>query len=186
MLNNRQKVRPRIQRAFISWLEQSRSRFITPIRISKRTKDFIELDFINSNLLFSATLTSWEINVSINWQGECWDLLVCFEAIPQLTSDGYVCSLCLPELCWPNARTTYANREQLWKDHLFEPFLEWVNNKLAISPWIEIGGGIQEGMTYANLLVLLPDKKDQSIHSINEYQILANPIYRITEEKLIS
>jgi len=60
---------------------------------------------------------------------------------------------------------------------LFEPFLEWVNGKLAKSPWIGIGGGIQEGMTYADLLTLIPVKHDTASLSTCKYKIIVNPMY---------
>jgi hypothetical protein len=171
------KVRPRIQRAFLSWFAENGRRFACPIRIKDRTRNYIELEFIGANGMVSASLTYWEINVSFDWQGECWDLFICFEAMPELTAEGYVCSLCVPELCWPEPIASYLTRDHLWRNHLFEPFLDWVNTTLAISPWIEIYGK-KDHSTSAQLLKTKPDLQSGNITP--DHLMIANPLYNET------
>src|SRR6202035_1260234 len=59
---------------------------------------------------------------------------------------GYICKCCLPEY-----RTVFADREALWADHLFEPFLEWVNNDLAKAKTLVLHGIACE-VTWARIL----------------------------------
>lgn len=169
--NKRNYSRPRIQRAFFSWFAESRRHFAVPLRITRRTKQGIELDFTSAKSMIGATLMPWEINVGFDWQGICWDLLICFEAVPELTDNGYVCSLCDPE-----KRAIYQNRELLWRDHLFEPFLIWVNNKLVKAPWIEIYGS-DGGSTSARLLDALPENISPDIKQSRCCRIVTNPLY---------
>ena len=187
MNKNLKKVRPRIQRAFISWFAEKYQQISVPIRIGRRTRRSIEFEFPLANSLITATLTSsvkgcrfstilCEINIALTWQGECWDLLACFEAIPERTNTGYVCSLCDPELCWPEPRAIYQSREHLWRDHLFEPFLEWVNNKLTKALWIQVGGEMGS-YTYAKLLDSLPDSQGLNGDCQPDSQIIGNPMY---------
>lgn len=113
-------------------------------------------------------LNQMGIGVSVYWQDFCWDLLVCFDAAPVPTANGYCCALCQPEF-----RTYYANREALWQAELFDPFLDWLNNKLYPAIWLGLYRG-KDGSTWtwaelmdmpdpeANVLlpVWLPQKQD--------------------------
>lgn len=159
--------RPRIQRPFLLWFAESRRRFAVPLRIARHRKQSIELEFTRAKSLIRATLTSWEINVGFDWQGACWDLLICFEAIPELTRNGYVCSLCNPE-----QRDTYTSRDQLWRKHLFEPFLTWVNDTLTKAPWIEIYGCAGR-LTAVKLLDSFPENQCSDLNC----RIIGNPLY---------
>jgi hypothetical protein len=40
----------------------------------------------------------------------------------------------------PEARRVFADRPALWADHLFEAFLEWVNDNLAKAERLELHG----------------------------------------------
>lgn len=170
--HKRNYARPRIQRSFLSWFAESRRRFAVPLRVTRRTKQGIALEFTSAKSLIRATLTSWEINVGFDWQGACWDLLICFEAIPELTKNGYICSLCNPE-----QRATYTTRDQLWRNHLFEPFLAWVNRTLTKAPWIEIYGSAGRA-TAVRLLTSLPENQCSDLNQRgNCCQIIDNPWY---------
>ena len=164
-------ARPKIQRKFLSWFSESRHLFSTPLSISKHTKKLIELKFTDAESLIRVTLTSWEINVSFHWKDTFWDFLICFEAIPELKRGYYVCSLCDDA-----ERDFYISREVLWQLHLFEPFLEWVNNKLTIAPWIEVDG--QEGeSTFAKLVGSSEQFNRLMSYQSNGSLIIANPLY---------
>jgi hypothetical protein len=67
--------------------------------------------------------------------------------LPQRGENGYVCGHCEAE-----ARKTFPNLEALWRDHLFEPFLEWVNKKLATAEAVGFYGSLSSGWTHAELL----------------------------------
>ena len=127
------KARPRIQRELLRWLSENRQRFVVPARITRRTDRWIEMAFFGANPILSVTLTRWEINIAVEWQGQCWDLVVSHEAGAVASASGYFCTLCVPE-----ARVLYPSREALWRDHLFETFFEWVNDKLLKARWIGI------------------------------------------------
>jgi hypothetical protein len=48
-----------------------------------------------------------------------------------------------------NTCTTWPTREALWQDQLFEPFLKWVNERLAPATWLRLYG--TKGGTWAKL-----------------------------------
>ena len=146
MKNPMRAGRPRIQRAFFRWLEAHQRRFAVPLRIIKRTDRYVEMAFVGVNPLLSVTLTS-EIGVHVNWHGEWWDALMFFEACPTRSPQGYICETCLPE-----AQIFFPSREALWEDHMFQPFLEWVNNKLVSARWIGVFQTETNGGRWADLL----------------------------------
>ena len=78
------------------------------------------------------TLTH-EIGIHAMHDGEWWDALIFFEASPTKKPGGYVCEYCLPEY-----EVFYASRKDLWVDHMFEPFLAWVNETLSGMHWLSL------------------------------------------------
>lgn len=141
-------VRPRIQRAFFRWLAENSQRFAVPIRISRRTDQRIEITFVGINPILSISLSK-EIWVCVTWENEIWDCLCNFEADPQHVKKGYICKFCDPEM-----REIFPDREALWRDHLFEPLLEWVNTDLVQASYIRLNStdGNDKGSTWAKLI----------------------------------
>ena len=119
-------VRPRIQRCFIGWLETARPRLSIQPRVTRRSDCLLQMAFDGLPPAIGAHLSRFEIDVWVEWDGVGWDLV--FNEYIQVAGrrGAYVCEACPPE-----ARTTYASREALWRDHLFEAFLTWINNTLA-------------------------------------------------------
>ena len=74
-----------------------------------------------------------------------WDGLACFEGNPVRSGKGWVCSDCRdyqaglvsddPEF---KKLTVYQDRHDCWSRHMFEMFLQWVNENLASSKWLEL------------------------------------------------
>ena len=142
-----------IQRAFLSWLEQNRSRFAIEIELGRRTDTDLEFTFAGINGALIGVLTTWEISVYVIHQGENWDCILDVNAEPKRVPGGYVCKLCPPE-----SRPVFPNRPALWTDHLFEPFLDWVNESLAKAKWLALYGSPDYG-TWGRLLPDDPPSK---------------------------
>lgn len=137
--------RRRIQRAFLQWLQASRADWVIPVIVRKRRDCFLMCELRGVTKHIRVAL-SWQILVEARLDNECWDLLACFEALPQRVPHGYVCSLCDPE-----TRPTYHSREDLWRDEMFEPFRVWVNETLALSDWLAFYQTAPGGSTWARL-----------------------------------
>lgn len=137
-----------IQRAFLNWLEENRPRFAVEIKLGRRTDTVQQFAFAGINSAISGILSTYEISVFVMRPGDCWDFLLDLDAEPKRVPGGYVCDLCPPE-----SRSVFPNRPALWTDHLFEPFLEWVNESLAKAKWLALHGGPD----YATWARLLPD-----------------------------
>jgi hypothetical protein len=138
-------IRPRIQRAFVSWLANTPLK--VPVTISLRTDQMMEIAFAVATPLLSASLDRRELNVAADWNGICWDFLLVLEAAPQKVTGGHVCTDCEPE-----NRKLFPSREAVWIDHLFQPFGDWVNNELAVADSVGLYGGRNGGWTAAWLL----------------------------------
>lgn len=128
--------RRQIQRAFLAWLDANNGRFAIPIRPGRRTDHLWEFSFVGVNGAIQGALTTYEINVVVEYAGEFWDFLLSLDAAPRRAAGGgYICACCPPE-----ARRVFPNRQSLWADHLFEPLLEWVNESLALAKWLALSG----------------------------------------------
>lgn len=169
MAKKQPKARRRIHRVFLEWLRKNRHRFRVPVEIKHRTDQAIELAFAGYHHSLSAYLSNWCLDVSVNWQGECWDLLGSFESNPSTVTGGYHCLLCSPE-----DRQTFINRDALWTAEVFEPFLEWVNQTLAPANWIalyDFGGSIAARLSTvppeacAGLVAVLPCRPSTYSHN---------------------
>ena len=141
---NKFHARRRIQRAFLAWFDESRKQLKVPFRITKRCKEYIRLEFTQSGLTVEGFLNAKGLHVGLSWQdGSSYDVLW-NEAITQRVSHGYQCrQSCDPEEWGPEVyvhkdRQIYPRREDVWRVHLFEVFLDYVNNTLTQFPWIEI------------------------------------------------
>ncbi len=139
--------RRKIQRAFLSWLEQNRSRLAIEIVLGKRTDTVQEFTFAGINRAIRGELNTYEVEVWVIYRDDCWDILLDLDAEPKrVPGGGYICDLCPPE-----ARRVFPDRPALWTDHLFEGLLEWVNDSLARAKWLALHGD-PETATWARLL----------------------------------
>ena len=120
------RCRRRLHRAFLQWYSASRGRFLIDLEVLKRTDGHIEIGFCKISRVLTATLSSNGLDVVIEWQGTCWDLLRCFDADPEPVPGGYVRGLCPAD-----GRPIFTSRDDLWRSEIFEPFLEWVNDELT-------------------------------------------------------
>ena len=136
------KARRRLHRAFLNWLAVNHDRFAIPLRIIEREDRFIRLGLVGIIPALEVSVTTWEINLVVRWQGDWWDMLISFEALPKRVAGGYHCNLCVPE-----AKQLWPSREAIWLDHLFNPLLEWVNTELAVAHRLGLyeteGGGVR-------------------------------------------
>lgn len=139
-----ERPRPAIQRVFCQWHEEMRGLFLLPLRLVSRTDRKFEMTFKGANQL-AISLTKNELNVGVFWQGMIWDILLSLEYSPMHVRSGYQCLLCLDE-----ERRIYPTLEALWRDHIFEPFLEWTNSKLAMADHIAVFE--MNGSTWATLV----------------------------------
>lgn len=135
----RKPPRRRIQRAFHQWLREVGKELPFPISIVCKTDRSIECRFRGVTNAVRFWLANDSLCVSAEKDGKCWDFLVCFDAVPQKESDGYVCAVCLPE-----RRLRYARRDSVWRAELFEPFRDWINGVFVNAEWVafhELPGG---------------------------------------------
>ena len=142
--NGKYHARRRIQRAFLAWFKESRGRLKLPFRITSRDDDIIILEFVRSGLQVLPLLNHHGLSVSLRWQQGTECSVLWNEARTRLTANGYECKQSSdPEEWGPDVYVhkdirAYPTREDVWRVHLFEVFLDYVNNKLTKFPWIEV------------------------------------------------
>lgn len=126
-------VRPQIQRTFLRWFKTSRTRFAVPPLIVRRTDRRLTLAFAGITPLISAFLSSENINVVVEIDRTSMDTLFDSDLFLKRDQHGYFCALCN----W-QSRENHPSRESLWIEHVFEPFLRWVNDALAPAKWLRL------------------------------------------------
>ena len=143
--------RPRFFRKFVRWLVDARPRLLLSVQIVRIRRTFIEL----SNSGFGGCITAFvcrsgrkgssvSISVRVQWNGEDVDGLLELDVDSRRKKDGYVCTRCPPE-----SAEIYPTIEALWIAHLFEAFLEFVNEKLAMADCLAIH--FHHGSSWASL-----------------------------------
>jgi hypothetical protein len=137
----------RTQRDFVTWYRQNAQRFIIQLRLVSRSRERLDLAFVGITSVISARLSENGLIVTADINDECFDTIADIEAHPQHTPLGYVCTLCDPD-----DRTVYRTRREFWRQHLFERFLVWVNEKLAPAHWIRLSSIAHAGATWATLI----------------------------------
>ncbi len=156
-----EKARPRIQRAFFHWLVQNRHRLALDLLIKKRTDRYADFSFVGINHAISAGLSDHSLSVVIEYEGECLDMLISLDCVIKHGRAGYFCDLCedYHSGTYPGEEFTkvFPTRAEVWAADLFEPFLEWVNDKLAPARWLGLYG--TEGATWARLEDKPPEGK---------------------------
>jgi hypothetical protein len=139
-------VRSRIQQEFLEWHRVARNRFLVPVEIGDRTDQTIDLVFPSATPAISATLTRSDILVSVELDGHHWDIIRSFETALEEVQGGYACGLCEPA-----EREVYPSQTRFWTDHVFDPFLAWVNTELFQAIAIGFWGDLETG-TWAKLM----------------------------------
>ncbi len=121
--------------SFLRWHEESKERFAIPLVGMRRCRRGISMRFSLPNGGLSMTLFGNELIVRADnpfVPFDVWDLLLEFDAAPKALQDGWMCQRCIantdPDKPIP---TVYPSRDALLRDHVFEPFLAWVNESLA-------------------------------------------------------
>lgn len=146
---------------FRSWYLSHRHRFLVPLRqISDR-----EWKFTASDLIVTAAVRDSLVVTARNPENtqDRWDEIAEFAAVAVQTSDGWICSLCRD---MPREGATppkvYESREVLLTDHVYEPFLAWVNNTLYKAEVLALYD-IGDGFSWAKLLTGQEDAESAHI-----------------------
>jgi hypothetical protein len=132
-----------MQRAFDCWYRANEGRFAIKLEFIRRTESCLTFGFQGVSRIIDSSL-SYDLSVHVTWDDTSWDMLLSLDAYPKRVPSGYVCTECDPAI-----RQTFPSREALWEEHLFEPFLEWVNENLAPADALHLYGA--GGMTTAKL-----------------------------------
>jgi hypothetical protein len=129
------RCRRSLHNSFCQWYAANEDRFAIKLELLKHAKSCLEIGFVSINRILVAHLVDNGIRVSVVSQAKYWDTILDLDAIPKRVPAGYVCDLCLAE-----DRAVFPSLEALWRDHVFEPFLVWVNDELAKAEAISVSG----------------------------------------------
>lgn len=127
---------PKFQKAFFRWFASNHCRFSIPVRLKPLKGAKVQIEFNNHPECLRITASRSNLGVWVYWNGEAWDGLLELDVYPikNRDGDGYSCRLCLDHT------ENWSSLEELWANHLFEPFLRWVNNDFAKAASLRLFG----------------------------------------------
>ena len=81
-------------------------------------------------------VTSHTLSVVVVHAGQCWDLLLDLDVVPVRIGSQYQCKHCRLD----GSSESYPNRKALWKDHILDPFRNWLLEKLCPARYLNLWG----------------------------------------------
>lgn len=153
-------VRPQFQRAFLTWLDGARARLALQPRVVERDNNHLYLNFDHTTPVIEVEV--WRSgNRSNRNEYRIW---VRHHIGAGLSMDPYL--ILAAEVSrfankyeagepYADVREVYASRAEAWRILLFEPFLLWVNEELALASGIADGATL---MTWAPLSHSIAEK----------------------------
>ena len=125
-----------VRRTYDAWIREHARRFRYPPWIVESRKNGFELRFVGlaPQLSFQIRQRSGTAELMIHDErGVYWDIVGDFDLGEVRTPDGlYRCEWCQDGACYPS-------RAALWEAHVFEPLLDWVNQRTA-DQWVCLYG----------------------------------------------
>jgi len=132
---------------FFQWWNEHRSRFLIDLQWESQDNEWMTFSFEGIHPALRGFVSDRGVTIFVRHAGMDWDLIYDSDIKPKRLKQGYRCELCeeKPPRVFPNRSTLFAN-------HLCEPFLEWINEKLAKANWLVLSG-IPEHVTCAELAI---------------------------------
>ncbi len=89
-----------------------------------------------------------DVSANFHLNGECQDSAGWFDAAPLRVAEGYRCSLCEDR----SSSTVYPSFEALWVEHVFVPWMIWINEALTSLSRIDFCQKPDGGTSWVNLI----------------------------------
>lgn len=131
-------------RAFEAWHDDPATRPPLPIIAIQIDDDRIDLQIKTRRNVLRGHLRPDDITIAAEYGGETWDLLFTLDVYPEPVAGGVVCMI-----CEESDRRLFPTVEELWRDHLFDPFGKWIAEKVVgagVLAFYKLDGG---GATWA-------------------------------------
>ena len=135
---------------FLTWYEANHRLFAIPLRrIGESEWEFASTKWLVVTLVRDSIVVTAR---HLTDPADRWDEIAEFDAIPLEIGGSWVCRLCR-DLPAPSSGPPqiYRSRKALLINHVFEPLLGWVNDKLAGAESLGLYGEAGN-MTWAKLL----------------------------------
>lgn len=136
---------------FDAWVAAHSDRLPFPLRQLERTGDHATYRLVGITDHLSVFVGNDSLSVVVEWQGQCWDMLLSLDAVGEAVDGGYRCQLC----CEDHAETAlFTTLDRLWEDHLFLPFANWIDQALRSATHLYIESTPTLSATWASVVTL--------------------------------
>ena len=112
------------------------------MRIASPRHRTIALQFEGVTRHIVVRLGKWDLAVDVIHRGRWFDRILSLDiCIAERHRGGWAC-----RLTDDTEAAVYSTKEDLWREHLWEPFLQWVNERLAPARWVRLArsGGVRD------------------------------------------
>ncbi|WP_186409295.1 hypothetical protein [Candidatus Accumulibacter aalborgensis] len=145
----------RIEHSLVShfevWVAANSARFPFPLRQLERTEEYGIYGLVGITHHVSVFVGNDSLSVTVEWQGQCWDMLLSLDAVGEAVEGGYRCQLCCED---HSEAALFPTLDSLWEDHLFLPFVNWINKALCSATHLWIESTPTLSATWASLITL--------------------------------
>ena len=159
---------PRHYLAFMAWHEENRDRFAVPVRPLKRRFGWMHLAFATIDpAILRVAYNARNLSVTVHGPpGDgrpSWDMLLSLDVEAIRVAGGWGCRFCRasPQI---GMVPVFPNREALYVNHLFEPFLTFVNAELATASALALWA--DNGISWASLVNADPADEEKPTYFV--------------------
>lgn len=136
---------------FDAWVAAHSDRLPFPLRQLERTGDYATYRLVGITDHLSVFVGNDSVSVVVDWQGQCWDMLLSLDAVGAAVEGGYRCQLCCED---HSEATLFPTLDSLWEDHLFLPLANWIDEALCSATHLCIESTPTLSATWASLATL--------------------------------
>lgn len=145
------------------WFSENSHRFHIAPHIVTQDDDHVEIGFSGLCPAIRFWISPQTATVSVEYSGECWDLLADFDLAPKETSEGRWINSLAPE----ERQVSYPDLQSIWIHECGKPLMEWCEQNLLMdgSLWLlDLKPGTA---TWARISPTCPSlARDQEVHLV--------------------
>jgi len=148
-------------RAFVQWFDGAN--LVDIVRAHPRAdRDAVDLEFLIGGGGIVGYAAPHGVNAAAMLDGECWDHLYDEDVAAEQTLEGWACRLCPKD-----GRRSYGSIDELWCEHLLQPFATWIGGQLrpaegvsyyarGAATWASLGPPDENAVAHRRLRATLP------------------------------
>ena len=121
---------------FRAWYRRREKHLAYRLNLHEATDHCLVFGIHGVHPAISLVVRTSGFDVSVDWEGVNWDMLISFDFEVLQTDTGYLCGFCIDEF----ASARFISLEALWEQHCFESIAGWLKEQLKPATWLYLDG----------------------------------------------